>query len=280
MAAGTTQVVSLDNSAFAVFDKNSGAILAGPYNTSVLWQSLGTSAPCYVNNDGDGVVKFDQLAQRWLITQFQVTATPYVQCVAISQTADATGSWTVLQFNPSANGYFPDYPKMGVWTDAYSFTFDMFNAAGTVYEAGAICGMDRVTLLNGGSPTIVCAQLASTDYALLPVDIDGPNYPASGAKEIYLENSDASNTSTALYMYRAKYNFTAGTVAVDARSTITVSQYSNKTCTKTQKCVPQPTHTGTVQNGTFASESKLDTLAAHEMFRAAYRNFGTYESVL
>ena len=81
-------------------------------------------------------------------------------------------------------------------------------------------------------------------------------------------------------MYRAKYNFTAGTVAVDSRTSITVSTYSNKTCTNTQKCATQPTHTGTVQNGTFASESKLDTLAAHEMYRATYRNFGGYESVL
>ena len=81
-------------------------------------------------------------------------------------------------------------------------------------------------------------------------------------------------------MYRAKYNFTAGTVAVDSRISITVSQFhSNKTCSNTSQCVPQPTHTGTVQNGP-PPPSKLDTLAAHEMYRAVYRNFGSYESVL
>jgi hypothetical protein len=286
VAVGTTQVVSLDNTAFAVFDKNTGAVTAGPYNTNVLWSALGASAACDVDNDGDGIVKFDQLAQRWLITQFAVaqggTTGPFAQCVAISQTADATGSWLVFQFNPSTRGTktdFPDYPKLGVWPDAYSMTFDMFNAAGTAYEGAGICGIDRVALLAGNNPTIVCAQLASTDYALLPVDMDGSTYPATGAKEIYIENSDASNSSTLLYMYRAKYNFTLGTVAVDARLPITVATYSNRTCTNTQKCVLQPTHTGTVQNGTFATESKLDTLAAHEMYRAAYRNFGSYESV-
>ncbi len=286
MAVGTTQVISLDNTAFAVFDKSSAAVLAGPFNTNVLWQALGSGA-CYNDNDGDAIVKFDQLAQRWIITQFAVsdggTTGPFAQCFAISQTADATGIWTVFQFNPSArtgNKDFPDYPKLGVWPDVYSMTFDMFNAAGTTYEGAGICGIDRVALLSGNNPKIVCAQLASTDYALLPVDMDGATYPASGAKALYLEQSDATNTSTLLYMYRAKYNFTAGTVAVDSRISITVSTYSNKTCTNISKCVPQPTHTGTVQNGTFASEAKLDTLAAHEMFRATYRNFGTYESIL
>ena len=284
VAVGTTQVISLDNTGFAVFDKSSGAVLAGPFNTNSLWSSLGTSSICEQENDGDGIVKYDQLAQRWLITQFALGPSdtgPFAQCVAISQTADATGSWTVFQFTPGSNGYFPDYPKLGVWTDAYSITFDMFNSSGTAYEGGAICGIDRNALLNGnGNPTIVCAQLSSSDYALLPVDLDGATYPASGAKELYIENSDSSGTSTALYMYRAKFNFTAGTITVDPKVTITVSTYSNRTCSNTSQCVPQPTHTGSLPAGeTFASESKLDTLAAHEMFRAPYRNFGTYESI-
>ena len=88
MAVGTTQVISLDNSAFAVFDKGSAAVLAGPFSTNVLWQALGSGA-CYNDNDGDGVVKFDQLAQRWIITQFAVTdggtTGPFADCVAISQ---------------------------------------------------------------------------------------------------------------------------------------------------------------------------------------------------
>ena len=283
MATGTTQVVSLDNTGFAVFNKTTGAVLLGPLNTNTLWSSLGSGSECFTENDGDGIVKFDQLAQRWIITQFALGSSdtgPFFQCVAISQTDDATGSWTVLQFTPGTNGYFPDYPKLGVWPDAYSITFDMFNSTGSTYEGAAICGIDRINLLKGNSPTIVCAQLQSTDYALLPVDLDGPTYPAPGAKEIYIENSGANGSSTLLYMYRAKYNFTAGTVAVDSRISITVSTYANNTCSNTQKCVPQPTHTGTVQNGTFASESKLDTLAAHQMYRAAYRNFGSYESVL
>jgi hypothetical protein len=283
VAVGTTQVVSLDNVAFAVFDKATGAVTAGPYNTNVLWSALGTSSTCEQENDGDGIVKFDQLAQRWIITQFALGATdtgPFADCIAISQTADATGSWTVFQFVPSSNGYFPDYPKLAVWPNVYSMTFDMFNSTGTVYEGAGICGIDRSALLAGNNPTIVCAQLASTDYALLPVDLDGSTYPATGAKALYIEQNSTSAPATQLYMYRAAYNFTAGTVSVDARVTITVTSYNSSTCSNTRQCVPQPPHTGSLPAGeTFASESTLDTLAYHLMHRAAYRNFGSYESI-
>ncbi|MGB0111004.1 MAG: hypothetical protein WBP52_21105 [Terriglobales bacterium] len=284
VAVGTTQVVSLDNTAFAVFDKTSGAVTAGPYNTNVLWSVLGTGSICESENDGDGIVKFDQLAQRWLITQFALGATDtgtFADCVAISQTADANGSWTAFEFVPSSHGYFPDYPKLSVWPNVYSMTFDMFNSSGTAYEAAGICGIDRIALLAGNNPTIVCAQLTSSDYALLPIDLDGSTYPATGAKALYIEQNSTDAPATQLYMYRAAYNFTAGTVTVDPQVTITVTSYNSTTCTvDTQECVPQPPHTGSLPAGeTFASESTLDTLAYHLMYRAAYRNFGSYESI-
>ncbi len=285
MAAGTTQIVSLDNSAFAVFSKSTGAAVGGPYDTNVLWSALGTSNDCYVDDDGDGIVKFDQLAQRWIITQFQVTTSPFHQCMAISQTADATGSWTVFEFVPNpAHGYFGDYPKLAIWPNVYSMTFDFFNASGTRYEAGGICGMNRAALLaSNPTATIVCASLASTDYALLPVDLDGSAYPPSAnTNALYLEQADAASGS-ALYMYSAAYNFTANTVTVGAKQTISVASYSSGCGTTSTYCITQPAYTGavgsTVQNGTFAANENLDSLEEHLMFRAAYRNFGSYESL-
>ena len=285
MAAGTTQIVSLDNSAFAVFSKSNGAVLAGPYNTNTLWNALGSSNDCYVNDNGDGIVKFDQLAQRWIITQFQVSTSPFHQCVAVSLSSDATGSWTVFEFVPNAaHGYFPDYPKLSVWPNVYSMTFDLFNSSGTTYEAAGICGINRAALLAGSNPTIVCASLASTDYAVLPVDLDGANYPpVANTNALYIEQSQSS-PATAIYMYSAAYNFAVGTVSVGAKQTITVGSYAWGVCgTSSTYCVVQPTYSGAVgsavQNGTFSANTKLDTLGEHMMFRAAYRNFGSYESI-
>ena len=116
MAAGTTQVVSLDNTGFAVFNKTTGAVELGPLNTNTLWSSLGSGSECYTENDGDGIVKFDQLAQRWIITQFALGSSdtgPFYQCVAISQTDDATGTWTVLQFTPWRQWIFSGLSEAG-----------------------------------------------------------------------------------------------------------------------------------------------------------------------
>ena len=97
------------------------------------------------------------------------------------------------------------------------------------------------------------------------------------------EASDLTGSSTSVYSYRIHYNFvTTANSAVDAQVTTTVSSYNGTTCsTNTQKCATQPTHTGSLPSGeTFSSESSLDTLAYHAMWRAAYRNFGSFENVV
>ena len=49
--------------------------------------------------------------------QFAVpTGGPYYQCIAVSDTNDATGSYHRYAFQYSG---FNDYPKAGVWPDAY-----------------------------------------------------------------------------------------------------------------------------------------------------------------
>jgi len=322
LAVGTTQVVETVNSGFAVFNKTTGAMIAGPYNLTALWSVLPANSPCTGVDGSDGisisdpVVVHDQLAQRWLITVLALPYNassgaylpPFYHCVAISATDDATGSWSVFEYNPGS--YFsggtndlPDYPKMGVWRDSYTFTYDMFNSTGSSYVAAEICGMDRNAMLNGTTVTIICFEKTSTDYALLPPNIDGATYPnlqTSGTagtdtcsaaspcqpKSTFFELADVSGSSTTLDYYRVHFNFvTTSHSAVDTRGTVTVSSYNTTTCSTgnggTSKCVPQPTHTGSLPSGeTFASESKLDTLADHAMWRAAYRNFGSYESVL
>ena len=90
-AVGSTQVVEIVNTAFAVFSK-SGTVLFGPAATNTLWSGFGGS--CQTTNDGDGVVRYDSLANRWIITQFANVGSangPFFECVAVSQTSDATG---------------------------------------------------------------------------------------------------------------------------------------------------------------------------------------------
>src|SRR5262245_12759542 len=114
LSVGATQVVQWVNESFAVFDKVTGALVRGPTPGNTLWSGFGGG--CETNNDGDPIVKYDRIAGRWVFTQFSVSTTPYLQCVAVSTTTDATGAYNRYSFN-YGNTQFPDYPKLGVWPD-------------------------------------------------------------------------------------------------------------------------------------------------------------------
>ena len=121
-AVGLTQYVQWVNSSFAVFDKATGNVLKGPVAGNSLWSGFGGG--CQTNNDGDPIVMYDKMANRWVLAQFSVNTTPDLQCVAVSTTSDATGTFNRYSFQYSN---FDDYPKMGVWPDAYYATFNMFS---------------------------------------------------------------------------------------------------------------------------------------------------------
>src|SRR4051812_18195709 len=113
-----------------------------PKQGSVLWQ--GFSGRCGSDNDGDPIVQYDQLADRWILTQFAVSATPYTQCVAVSTSPDPTGTYYRYAFSYSRN--FNDYPKMGVWPDAYYITYNMFQN-GSRFVGNTVCAFERAQML-------------------------------------------------------------------------------------------------------------------------------------
>jgi hypothetical protein len=121
---GPNHYVQWVNDAFAVFSKSTGAPLFGPVPGNTLWSGFGGG--CETNNDGDPIVQYDRAADRWIMTQFSVSTTPYLQCVAVSTTPDPTGSYSRYAFNYGSSD-FPDYPKLAVWPDAYYITYNIFS---------------------------------------------------------------------------------------------------------------------------------------------------------
>ena len=105
------------NLSFQIFDKT-GNSLFGPAANNTLWAGFGGA--CQTSNSGDPVVLYDRAADRWLLSQFTATSAPYMECIAISTTNDPTGSYFRYAFSTGNN--FPDYPKAGVWPDAYYFS--------------------------------------------------------------------------------------------------------------------------------------------------------------
>ncbi|MBI2818351.1 MAG: hypothetical protein HYX73_00080, partial [Acidobacteria bacterium] len=97
-AIGPNHYVQMVNLAYKIWDRN-GNTLMGPSNINTLWQGFG--GPCQSTNDGDPVVLYDHLADRWFMSQFALPRFPrgpFYQCIAVSQTPDPTGSWHRYEF--------------------------------------------------------------------------------------------------------------------------------------------------------------------------------------
>src|SRR5436190_14918201 len=109
-----------------------------PKQGNVVWQGFG--GRCQSDNDGDPIVQYDQLADRWILTQFAVSATPYTQCVAVSTGPDPTGTYN--RYSYSFNRDFNDYPKLSVWPDAYYITYNMFKN-GRSFSGSKVCALER-----------------------------------------------------------------------------------------------------------------------------------------
>jgi hypothetical protein len=144
---GLNHYLQIVNTDFAIFNKT-GTVLFGPVTINTLWSGFGGG--CQTNNDGDPIAIYDAQADRWVISQFSVTTKPYTQCVAVSKTGDPTGQYWRYSFD-YGNTDFNDYPKTGVWPDAYYTTYNIF-ANATTFSGAKVCAFDRARMLNGQPP--------------------------------------------------------------------------------------------------------------------------------
>ena len=261
-AVGATQYVQWVNTYFAVFDKNTGAIVAGfPKAGNTLWAGFGGG--CETNNDGDPIVQYDKLANRWILTQFSVSTLPYLQCVAVSTTSDAAGSYNRYAFS-YGNTQFNDYPKLGVWPDGYYISYNIFNNSQT-FAGSKACAFDRTKML-AGDPTATqqCFQLGTSFGGLLPSDLDGTTAPPAGTPNLFM-NFGANSLN--LWKFQVDFANSANTTFTGPTN-IPVAAFS-AACSGGGACIPQP-----------GTTNKLDSLADRLMYRLAYRNHGGVESLV
>jgi hypothetical protein len=259
-AVGPNNYVQVVNESLAVFDK-SGTVLYGPVPTNTLWSGFGGG--CQGNDDGDATVAYDRLSNRWVISQFSVSTTPYLMCVAVSTGPDPTGSY--YRYSYSYGTMFPDYPKLAVWPDAYYVTLVQF-AGGSSYSGPEVCAYDRAKMLAGQAATQQCFIPSSpTNYGpMLPSDVDGATPPPAGARNYLLE---AGTNVLHLWKFHVDWSAPANS-SLSGPTTIPVASYTSA-CSPSDTCVPQ--------SGT---STKLDALADRLMYRLAYRNFGDHESLV
>jgi subtilisin-like proprotein convertase family protein len=263
---GTTQYVQWVNLAFAVFNKTTGALVFGPANGNTLWQGFG--GRCETDNSGDPIVMFDQVAQRWVMTQFAVSASPYMQCIAVSTSADATG--TYRRFSYAYGTDFNDYPKLGVWPDAYYVTYNIFANASS-FAGSKVCAFDRNAMLSvSGVPAAQqCFQTSTTYGGLLPADWDGQNAPPAGAPNPVMAFDDIGNDGLNLWKFHVDFA-TPGNATFTGPAKINVTPFT-PICASASRgaCVPQA-----------GTSTVLESLADRLMNRLQYRNFGDHESLV
>ncbi len=267
-AVGATQYVQWVNTYFAVFDKATGAIVPGfPKPGNAIWAGFGGG--CATNNDGDPIVQYDKIANRWILTQFSVSTKPYLQCVAVSTTSDATGTYNRYAFSYGSTD-FPDYPKLSVWPDAYYISYNVFR---TFFTGAKVCAFDRAAMLAGAAATQQCFQLGSAYGGLLPSDLDGASstlqpggsgLPPAGTPNLFLNFG-----SNALRVWKFHVDWAnAANTTLAGPTSIAVAGFTTA-CNGGGTCVPQP---GTSQ--------KLDSLGDRLMYRLAYRHFADAHEAL
>jgi hypothetical protein len=197
---GPNHYVEAVNVAFSIFDKN-GNTLAGPTTYNSLFAPL-TGTPCANANDGDPFVFYDQIADRWVLSDFAFPSFPgssFWQCIGVSQTGDpVSGGWFLyaLQVDPANPTFLGDYPKLALWSsggspaqNAYFLTMNLFSNP-TTFNGVRAYALDRASMLSGGPThaigfTIPIAGLGDS-YSLVAASFRTAHTPPAGRDEFLL----------------------------------------------------------------------------------------------
>ena len=269
---GPNHYVQMVNLSFAIWDKSGNQLLT-PRNINTLWQGFG--GPCESTNDGDPVVLYDHLADRWLMSQFALPNFPFgpfYECIAISQTPDPTDAWYRFAFKIS-NTKLNDYPKFGVWPDGYYMAVNQFNQGTLSWGGQGVVVFERDKMLVGQLPRMVYFDLFSTDPNLggmLPSDLDGPLPPTGAPNYFTLMDDDAwgySPDQLQVWEFLVSWaNPRASSFTL--ASLLETSPFDSNLCNYDRNCIPQPGGTN------------LDAISDRLMYRLQYRNFGTHEAMV
>jgi hypothetical protein len=289
---GPNNYVEMINLLFGVYDK-SGNLQVGPAALGSLWAGFPVNE-C-TDESGDGVVLYDQAADRWILSQFTTRGINYpnepldkfYNCVAVSTTGDPTGSYYRYAFTTGYN--FPDYPKYSVWKDSYVITTREFGVQDPNFYGIGVYGLERNKMLVGDPKARAVSFLLDSSVVpinlmgdgLLPADVDGKSKPKQDAKIPIVGTQDDGGpygaTFDALNIWDLDVHWNSTpTASLVLNTQLPVAPFDSIfPCAPTARdCLPQPGITDPAQY--------LDILSYRQRptFRLAYRNFGTYEALV
>jgi len=272
-AVGPSHYVQQTNMLVRVYTK-AGVAVTAPFPLSSLFASAGV---CGTDDNGDPIVMYDALADRWILSQFGFTGSgntpPYHECIAVSQTSNPAGAYYAYDFvTPGIE--FPDYPHLGVWPDAYYMTVNQFANSGPFDGSGAYA-FDRAKMLAGDpSASFLYFNLDLASHpegvgGMLPSWVDGLRPPPAGSPNVFVyflatEFGDAMD-GLRLFSFHANFTNPANSTFIERpESPLRVAAFDPLVSR-----VPQPGTTAT-----------LDTLSDRLMHRLQYRNTGSAETLV
>ncbi len=256
-SVGATQIVEVVNDSYQVFDKLNGTSLLGPSDIRSIWSRF--KGLCETTTYGtDPIVLYDKAAGRWLISQLAIGNGVYAECVAISTTSDATGSYNRYAFDFTA---LNDYPKFGVWPDAYYASYNLSVPGANVER---VCAYDRSAMLAGRRSSAVCFDRPPDNYYLLPSDLDGSTPPPAGAPNHFVGLPWGSYDHLNLFEFHVDFATPSNSTFSDPPIRIDVAPFSAAT-----DFIPQ-----------LATTQMLEAHQNVLMNRLPYRNFGDHESLV
>jgi hypothetical protein len=274
---GPNHYVEIVNLAFQVFSKT-GTTLLGPAPIGSLWD--GFAIEDCTDPSGDPIALYDQLADRWILTQFTTRGPTYYNCVAVSQTPDPTGAYFRYAFSTGVN--FPDYPKYGVWPNAYFLSTREFAPDDSFAGIGAYA-LNRDQMLAGDPDASVVSFLfppGTTPYltgdGLLPTDLDGTTLPPAGSANYFVGTMDEGAQYGAPFDGINVFAFSVDWANPGAASFTQVAQLPVASFDSIYPC--RPGSRNCIQQPD--TKNKIDILSYRQRptWRLAYRNFGGYES--
>ncbi len=244
---------------FRVYDKT-GTPVSGVMSANSIWSQVQQSS------FGDPIILYDQTVDRWLLTEFPSNNRVLV---AISHTGDPLGSWDAYSFQTPR---FPDFPKYGIWGDAYYLTANESGGNFPIYAINRddmLAGEDNVRLQRLTTPKVggVFFEVGQ------PIDWDGMTPPPAGSPGIVVKLNDddwgQTNTDQILF-HKISIDWDNSNNSNIEILSFPTAPYDTDGCqlenTGGFSCIPQPNGQG------------IDGAEWIITNKAPYRNFGTHES--
>jgi hypothetical protein len=264
---GVNYYIQTVNTSIGIYNKSTGALVSATTFDAFFPSSVG--APCDADNNGDPIVLYDQFNSRWFILDFawyssETQGSHY--SIAASKTSDPTGAWWTYCFQADST-YMDDYPKCGIWRDGIYITANMFNFSSGSYVHAKIWALKTPDLYSGTLTSQSVTDSGQFAFSLMPSNARGATLPPSGSPN-YLYAMDATEygsghtDSIKVWKYDVDWANSSNTTWTGPSSMASASFGL--------------VATGVPQSG---SSTSLDTLAGRLMYSAAYRNFGTHQSV-